>query len=78
MQHVDVKYYINLLKVIQFIHDKSSPHHINQYRETWPIQPDLDLHCLQRQGISGFSRTRINEIVNNQILFNFILAQLRV
>ena len=23
---------------------------------------DLDLHCLQRQGISGFSRTRDNEI----------------
>ena len=22
--------------------------------------PDLDLHCLQRQGISGFSRTRVN------------------
>ena len=22
---------------------------------------DLDLHCLQRQGISGFSRTRVNE-----------------
>ena len=21
---------------------------------------DLDLHCLQRQGISGFSRTRVN------------------
>ena len=21
---------------------------------------DLDLHCLQRQGISGFSRTRLN------------------
>ena len=22
---------------------------------------DLDLHCLQRQGISGFSRTRVNK-----------------
>ena len=22
--------------------------------------PDLDLHCLTRQGISGFSRTRVN------------------
>ena len=22
--------------------------------------PGLDLHCLQRQGISGFSRTRVN------------------
>ena len=28
-----------------------------------PDQPtDLDLHCLQRQGISGFSRTRVNNI----------------
>ena len=23
--------------------------------------PDLDLHCLQRQGISGFSRTRVKD-----------------
>ena len=23
-------------------------------------EADLDLHCLQRQGISGFSRTRVN------------------
>ena len=23
-------------------------------------QTDLDLHCSQRQGISGFSRTRVN------------------
>ena len=23
---------------------------------------DLDLHCLQRQGISGFSRTRVNKV----------------
>ena len=22
---------------------------------------DLDLHCLQRQGISGFSRTKVND-----------------
>ena len=25
---------------------------------------DLDLHCLQRQGTSGFSRTRINSCLN--------------
>ena len=25
---------------------------------------DLDLHCLQRQGISGFSRTGINILIN--------------
>ena len=39
---------------------------------------DLDLHCLQRQDISGFSRTRVNtecEIIRNhldwqKLLFN--------
>ena len=25
---------------------------------------DLDLHCLQRQGISGFSRTRVKSLQN--------------
>ena len=32
---------------------------------------DLDLHCLQRQGISGFSRTRVNSVVisNSSFLF---------
>ena len=25
---------------------------------------DLDLHCLQEQGISGFSRTRVNMILS--------------
>ena len=24
---------------------------------------DLDLHCLQRQGISGFSRTRVKNVI---------------
>ena len=24
------------------------------------VDPDQDLHCLQRQGTSGFSRTRVN------------------
>ena len=30
--------------------------------DQWLLQKpsDLDLHCLQRQGISGFSRTRVN------------------
>ena len=30
--------------------------------DSWLLQKpaDLDLHCLQRQGISGFSRTRVN------------------
>ena len=27
-----------------------------------PSCPDLDLHCLQRQGISGFSRTRVKQV----------------
>ena len=25
---------------------------------------DLDLHCLQRQGISGFSRTRVKDEID--------------
>ena len=24
------------------------------------LASDLDLHCLQKQGLSGFSRTRVN------------------
>ena len=31
---------------------------------------DLDLHCLQRQSISGFSRTRVNPLTI--LVFNFI------
>ena len=33
-----------------------------QIQICWLLQKptDLDLHCLQRQGISGFSRTRVN------------------
>ena len=30
-------------------------------------QTDLDLHCLQMQGISGFSRNRVN---NNSLVFH--------
>ena len=35
-----------------------------QSQISWLLQKptDLDLHCLQRQGISGFSRTRVNLI----------------
>ena len=29
---------------------------------------DLDLHCLQRQGISGFSRTWVKGTTNTQVL----------
>ena len=34
-----------------------------QIQVSWLLQKptDLDLHCLQRQGISGFSRTRVNK-----------------
>ena len=34
-----------------------------QIQISWLLQKptDLDLHCLQRQGISGFSRTRVKE-----------------
>ena len=31
-------------------------------------QTDLDLHCLQRQDISGFSRTRIRSVVISKII----------
>ena len=31
---------------------------------------DLDVHCLQRQGISGFRRTRVNVII---IIMNIII-----
>ena len=34
-----------------------------QIQISWLLQKptDLDLHCLQSQGISGFSRTRVKE-----------------
>ena len=31
------------------------------------FRSDLDLHCLQRQGISGFSRTRVKDGHKNVI-----------
>ena len=35
-----------------------------QIQISWLLKKptDLDLHCLQRQGISGFSMTRVNEL----------------
>ena len=35
-----------------------------QIQISWLLEKltDLDLHCLQRQGISGFSRTRVNQL----------------
>ena len=40
-----------------------------QIQISWLLQKptDLDLHCLQKQGISRFSRTRVN-INNNNII----------
>ena len=34
---------------------------------SWLLQKptDLDLHCLQKEGTSGFSRTRVNNLYNN-------------
>ena len=33
-----------------------------QIQISWLLKPtDLDLHCLQRQGISGFSRTKVKQ-----------------
>ena len=31
---------------------------------------DLDLHCLQRQGISGFSRTWVKRMLFESIVYN--------
>ena len=39
---------------------------IVQIQISWLLKKptDLDLHCLQRQGISGFSRTRVKKVSN--------------
>ena len=44
-----------------------------QIQINWLLQKptDLDLHCLQRQGISGFSRTRVSLYVFLQFLSCF-------
>ena len=31
---------------------------------------DLDLHCLQRRGLSGFSRTRVNKPSESALKFS--------
>ena len=38
-----------------------------QIQISWLLQKptDLDLHCLQMQGISGFSRTRVKKMQMN-------------
>ena len=47
-----------------------------QIQISWLLQKptDLDLHCLQRQDISGFSRTRVNvnEIIAPVKMLSFI------
>ena len=47
-----------------------------QIQISWlPQNPtDLDLHCLQRQGISGFSRTRVKSSENQGTLITQILG----
>ena len=42
-----------------------------QIQINWLLQKptDLDLHCLQRQGISRFSRTRVNVRERKKIMF---------
>ena len=43
-----------------------------QIQISWLLQKpiDLDLHCLQRQGISGFSRSRVKYHENMYLLIN--------
>ena len=47
-----------------------------QIQISWLLQKptDLDLHCLQRQGISGFSRTRLRSACTSSLsrLFPFL------
>ena len=42
---------------------------------SWLLQKpaDLDLHCLQKQGLSGFSRTRVNQTSSALIKFYYWL-----
>ena len=51
--------------------------HTVQIQISWLQKPTaLDLHCLQRQDISGFSRTRVKEILSVSLssLYVFITA----
>ena len=54
--------------LIQIVHTNShTKWQTVQIQISWLLQKpsDLDLHCLQRQGISGFSRTRVNRLANS-------------
>ena len=45
-----------------------------QIQISWLLQkpPDLDLHCLQRQGICGFSRTRVKRCIHIKISLPYL------
>ena len=47
---------------------------------SWLLQKPtvLDLHCLQRQGISRFSRTRVNCGIENGFVSDFIVLMLNL
>ena len=54
-----------------------------QIQISWLLQKptDLDLHCLQRQGISGFSRTRVNTLTHiyicqNSTFINLVIREM--
>ena len=49
-----------------------------QIQISWLLQKptDLDLHCLQRQGISGFSRTRVKQLLIASTDFSFLITLL--
>ena len=49
-----------------------------QIQISWLLQKptDLDLHCLQRQGVSGFSRTRVKTSIIKYTIYNaYIFAE---
>ena len=49
-----------------------------QIQISWLLPTDLDLHCLQRQGISGFSRTRVNLFSMTRVKASFIIIADRI
>ena len=50
-----------------------------QIQISWLQKPtDLNLHCLLRQGISGFSRTRIKLSTLDKLLFRVFTIHMRV
>ena len=51
-----------------------------QTQISWLLQKpaDLDLHCLQRQGISGFSRTRVTTVAYKQTCIDYIQREMTI